>query len=250
MKIITYIASTVASHLKNTASKTLAALAAVCVAVGLAGCSDSDETEFHSATLYDIVELTSQSGSGTVFTLWRPDAKVPVTLTCSGPVVDPEIVAEGESLFLAYKPADGKAYTSGPVDVLAYGTVNNAPLMKSTAQSLEGWDAEPVYLMSLWRAGNRVCMRLRMTYDEEPRMFALVVDESTAADEYPTAYLYHRRPSAEPNFSRQYYAAFDLARLWATPGCKGLNIRVNNSNNPELNTFVMNNPDPVEASEQ
>lgn len=216
------------------------------IVVGLAACSDADTPDIHDATLYDVVELTAQNGSGSVFTLWRPDATVPVTLTTSTPVINTSVVEVGDCLFLAYRPVDGRAYTSGPVEVSAYGTVNNAPLMKSTSQNLEGWDTEPVCLMSLWRAGDKVCMRLRMTYDTAPRLFALVIDESTAKEEYPTAYLYHRRPSDVPNFSRQYYAAFDLSSLWATPGCKGVCIRVSNSNNPNLDTFVIDNRTTVE----
>ena len=210
-------------------------------------CNDDSDTPSERATLYDVVEFTSQSASGTVFTLWRPDATETITLTTSTPVIDASNVAAGESVFLAYIPANGKPYTSGPVGAVTYGFVNNSVVKKSTAEKLEGWDAEPIYLMSLWRAGGKICMRLRMTYDTAPRLFALVVDESTTGDEYPTAYLYHRRPSDVPNFSRQYYAAFDVTPLWATPGCKGLRVRVANSNIPTLDTFVVENPWPVAA---
>ncbi len=210
-------------------------------------CDDEDKAEVHNATLYDIVEFVAQDGTGTVFALWRPDAVKPVTLTTSSPVINTSVVELGESVFLAYTPLAGEAYKPGVIEVSAYGTVNNSPLMKSPTEKLDGWDSEPIYLMSLWRAGNKVCMRLRMTYDMAPRMFSLVVDEATIGDEYPTAYLYHKRPADVPNFSRQYYAAFDVTSMWNTPGCKGLRIRVSNSNIPSLDTFVVENPTPSEA---
>ncbi len=233
------------SHYKRCIAR-VAVLAVICA--GLQSCSDEDETDgIRLPVLYDVVEFTSQSRTGTVFTLWRPDADEPVSLTTDSPVIDASAVEPGESVFLAYTPLDGKAYTSGAVSVSNYGFVNNGVLQKSDSGVPEGWDAEPVYLISLWRAGGKVCMRLRMTYDTTPRLFALVVDESTAGDEYPTAYLYHRRPDNVPNFSRQYYAAFDVSALWATPGCKGLRVRVANSNIPSLDTFVIENPRPVAA---
>lgn len=220
----------------------------LCMMFSAAACADNGDDTTHLPTLYDVVEFTSQNSEGTVFTLWRPDATVPVSLSTGTPAINTALVAPGESLFLAYTPLDGKAYaSSGRVEVVNYGTVNNAPLMAGPAEKIEGWDTEPVYLMSLWRAGDKVCMRLRMTYDSAPRVFALVMDEATAGEPYPTAYLYHRRPSEMPNFSRQYYAAFNLASLWDTPGCRGVNIRVCNSNIPSLDSFVIENPRPVDA---
>lgn len=236
------------SHYKRYIARVAVVVAVCAVCAGLQGCSDDDDADgIRLPVLYDVVEFTSQSSSGTVFTLWRPDAAEPVSLTTDTPVINASSVEPGESVFLGYTPLDGKAYTSGAISVSAYGFVNNGILQKAESEKLAGWDAEPVYLMSLWRAGGKVCMRLRMTYDTAPRLFSLVVDEATAGDEYPTAYLYHRRPDNVPNFSRQYYAAFDVSALWSTPGCKGLRIRVANSNIPSLDTFVIENPWPVAA---
>ena len=120
--------------------------------------------------------------------------------------------------------------------------MNNIILGKSSHENLEWWDSYHVYLKSMGRAGNKICVRVRLTYDTNPRLFALVADETTADDPYPTAYLYHRRRSDTTNFSRQYYAAFDVSALWATPGCQGLKVRVCNSNIPDMNEFVVRNP--------
>ena len=209
----------------------------------LGACKDADEADMPRAIkLYDVVEVASKSAQSAVFTLWRPDAVEPVTLYADNVPFDLSGVEAGECVFLGYTPVDGMAYTSGRVIVEACGSVNNSRLGKSSPEKLEGWDADPVYLMSLWRAGNKICVRVRLTYDTNPRLFALVADETTADDPYPTAYLYHRRRNDTPNFSRQYYAAFDVSALWATPGCQGLKVRVCNSNIPDMNEFVVRNP--------
>lgn len=217
--------------------------AALCLTL-MPACSDNDDYADtpRPVTLYDVVELTSSNSSAATFTLWRPDATTPVTLTARNPSVDLSGLKAGESLLLGYTPSDGQAYTSGDITVTGFGTVNNGVLQKAAPDKLAGWDADPVYLMSLWRAGDKICMRVRLTYDNEPRYFALVGDETTAGDPYPTAYLYHRRRDDRPNFSRQYYAAFDVSALWNTPTCRGLHIRVCNSNIPAMSEFTVENP--------
>lgn len=228
------------SPLRNTFRRYCAPALLLAAGVALQGCDDKDDDgEHRQATLYDIVELTSTDAAGSTFTLWRPDADEAVTLRASGRVSG---VSAGDCLFLAYTPLNGKAYTSGDITIQAQGYVNNSALKKSTPEKLDGWDSEPVYLMSLWRAGDKVCMRLRMTYDEHARLFALVADETTLDEEYPTVYLFHRRINPDDNFARQYYAAFDVSALWSRPGCRGVRVRVNNSNNPALNTFTIENP--------
>jgi len=230
------------------AAKLLATAFGALLSTGLYSCSDDDSAdEPRMATLYDVVEVTSHTSTATVFTLWKPDASEPATLTAKEMPIDLSSIPAGDCVFLGYTPLNGKAHTSGEITVQACGAVNNSTLQKAAPEKIEGWDTEPIYLMSLWRAGNKLCVRMRITYDTHPRTLVLVGDETTAADPYPTAYLYHRRSNSTPNFSRQYYAAFDLSSLWSTPGCKGLKVRVCNSNIPSLNEFIIENPTPTDG---
>ena len=212
------------------------------LALSATSCCDDEEITEHTPALYDIVELASQNGSGSVFHLYKPDADEPVVLTTSTPAVDLALVDEGECLLMSYIPESGVPYTSGPIEFRSYGLITNATLKKIKPENLDGWDADAVFLFSLWRAGDKICMRVKLDYSTEPRLFALCVDESTLGEPYPTAYLYHSRRGAEPNFSRQYYAAFDVSELWKIEGCKGVEIKVNNSNIPSLDSFTVRNP--------
>lgn len=217
------------------------ATVAFSAAIMASGCSEGEnENAVHVATLYDVVELKEQSNGQTVFELYLPDSDEAVTLTAEGSVFDDsDEMAPGDCLFLAYTPVDGNAYESGPITVEAWGRTTNEALMQGEPESLEGWDSDGVWLMSLWRAGGKVVMRVRLTYDVAPRLFALVVDKTTIEDEYPEAYLVHIRKSDVPNFMRQYYITFDVSALWTYQTCKGLRIHVNNSNMPEANLFVV-----------
>lgn len=215
-----------------------AALSAIFV-----GCSSDDHAdEVRYATLYDVVEYAGKADNATHFTLYPPDAEKPVSLVASRPV-DTGKVETGECMLLGYVPHNGEAYTSGTVDVTGVGVVSNYKLLKGKPETLTDWDTDPVWLTSLWRAGGKIAMRVQLVYDPQPRLFRLVVDESTMGDEYPDAYLVNVRRSGNDNFMRQYYVAFDVHAMWTYPTCKGLRVHVNNSNNTSLREFVIPKPE-------
>jgi len=225
-------------HIVKTAAMILAASAA-CL---LCSCDDDENDDIRIATLYDIAEITQKNAGSTVFTVYRPDAESAdaVRLTATGFTAGN--VDTGTSVFLAYTPHNGQAYSSGEITVERIGVVNNANLKRGNEGNIAGWNEDPVWMISLWPAGEKVCVRLRLPYSTEPRYFALVIDEATADNEYPDAYLFHRRNTIEPNFQREYYGAFNLAELWKMESCRGLRIHVSNSNNPSLNLFTISNP--------
>ncbi len=205
-------------------------------------CSDKESGDVCYATLYDVVEYAGHDAIGnTVFTLYAPDAETPATLKASSQVDTGDLEA-GECMLLGYVPLNGKSYTSGTVDVKAVGVVTNDRLMKGKPETLTDWDSDPVWLASLWRAGGKVVMRMQLVYDNKPRIFRLVVDETTINDEYPDAYLVNIRRNDSENFMRQYYVAFDVHALWTYATCKGLRIHVNNSNDTSLREFLIEKP--------
>lgn len=214
----------------------------------LSGCADGDEAETYLPTLYDVADITDQSSGGTTFTIYRPDAEPSeVKLFAPGFTTNQEI---GLSVFLSYIPESGKPYVSGNISVKQIGMVNNSNLKRGNDNSLAGWEADPVWLLSLWQGGEKVYMRMQLPYSDEPRRLALVIDEATAENEYPDAYLFHRRNELEPNYMRQYYCAFNLSELWKMPECHGLNIHVANSNNPRLTLFTISNPHYQQSADQ
>ena len=213
-------------------------------AIILGGCSEGDdENRSVVATLYDVAEVIEAGEETTVFEVYRPDAAEGAVLTADGSLFsESDEVGPGHCVFLAYQPDSGEPYTSGAISVLGWGKAHNEALLQSEPEHLADWDRDPVWLQSLWRAGDKVILRTMLTYDSEPRVFALVLDKTTLADEYPEAYLVHNRKTDRPNFKRQFYAAFDVGALWSYPSCRGLRIHVNNSNLLEANLFVVDNP--------
>lgn len=204
---------------------------------GLASCGE-DDVESHQPSLYDLVELTAHDRLSTTFTLYRADSDEPLTLKSVNPV-DTAGTKIGESLFLSYVPLSGKPFTSGDIEVNYTTPMSNRRLKQAAPGALAEWKSDPVYLLSLWRAGSRIYVRARLTYDKAPRNYELIVDETTKESEIPDAYLFHRRQEPTPNFQRQYYVAFDISSLWNSAAYKGLRVHVNNSNNPSDSVFTI-----------
>ena len=167
----------------------------------IASCAGKGSDEPHPATLYDICEVSQADPvAPAILHLYRPDADLPVILTAQPGALGATPPAPGTSILAAYTPDDGRPYTSGPVTLHRWSTINNLPLQEAKdSEELQGWDTDPVWLLSAWRAGNKICMRLRLGYDTSPRRFALLLDPETASDPIPTAYLYHLRPTASPD---------------------------------------------------
>lgn len=223
--------------MKTALSRLLAVITPLLI---LPSCSDKGSDEPNPAILYDICEVAPDASSTQpILHLYRPDSDTPVILTIQSGALGTTIPDPGTAILAAYTPADGQPYTSGPVTLHSWYAINNIPLQEAdTTDDLQGWDTDPVWLLSAWRAGGKICMRLRLSYDTTPRLFALILDPTTVDDPIPTAYLYHTRPADTPTFDRQYYVAFDIASLWSLPTTDGLRIRLANSASPTLTTLL------------
>lgn len=216
---------------------TLAALA-LCL---FASCSD-DKDEPEIPLIQNLLELDGSQDGYQTFLLYAPDSSEPQTLTSVSPLQMPADSYQGETFMVSYTPAGTRTDGTMGIRIDGMARITNSPIRQSSPEELRGWDTDPVWLTSIWRAGEKINMRLMLTHDSRPRQFALAVDETTLSDPYPTAYLMHMRQDGTPDFYRQYYASFQCSALWATEGVQGVRIRVNNANNPQNNEFTVLNP--------
>jgi hypothetical protein len=160
-----------------------------------------------------------------VFTFRRSGDSPLITLT--GVASQTLDIESGTRVLLRYQPENGEAYTSGPVAVKYVLNINQDVLRQG---DITGWDADPLYLLSMWRSGEYINMEAEVVYSETSRRFALVADESTLNDANPQLYLVHDTKNAPDNFSRRIYASWNVAALWNRTGCRSITIHVNDSN--------------------
>lgn len=206
----------------------------------LTGCGEKGQREPHQATLYDICEVAPESGNPAVLYLYQPDGDEPAILTAPGQSLEGTVA--GMSVMVAYIPTEGLPYASGNITIQSWAKITNLDLSvpaDDEADWLDGWNSDPVYLMSAWRAGGKICMRLKLPYSTQPRRMALLLDPSTADQPIPTAYLYHSRSAYGETFDRQYYLAIDISRLWSLPSTEGLRILVADTNTPSGTATIL-----------
>ena len=190
----------------------------------LCGCGDDQPAAI--MTLTDIVTFEGYRSGQPVFTLQKNGDSPLVTLTGTTGHLS-QTFSDGERLLLRYLPQNGEAYTSGPVAVYGTGRINYDKLRTG---AVDGWDADPVYMYALWRTGPYLNMECGVEYSDTPRLFFLILDETTAGDDIPQLYLMHDMGDAPDRFSRRIYASWDIGALWNLESCRGVTVHLRDSN--------------------
>ncbi len=203
----------------------------------LTGCSTDSGEPTDEIVSYDIVCLKSQdSKAGGVYTLQLPLASSPVTYYAKQ-LIDTTRIHVGDRLLIAYIAA-GKPYESGNITLRGYSPITNSKLLLGSATDIEGYDRDPVYLLSAWLSGPYLNVKARLPYDESPRRYGVAVDTVAlkARPACPELYLIHSLDEAtDPGatFPRAYYASFDLTALLSDPRVETVTLHLNNSNLPD-----------------
>lgn len=215
------------------------ALAAAALPVATA-CINHDTVDGPvSPVSYDIVTFAGNLPTAT-FDLYAPGADTPARLTASQPL-DTALAQPGHRVLLAYTaPAAG----TDTIGFRGIGGVLSVPSSGARGVPPE-WNCDSVWLVSIWRGGPYIDMRLRLPYSTEPRRFALAVDSTTLGTPRPVFYLAHKLPAgveAAATFSRNYYASFNIAAVWNRPEVEGVEINVANANMPLKTKFSFNKP--------
>lgn len=202
--------------------------------LAMAGCRDNEGPYASDYVNYDIVTLASQSKEeGSRFVLYRPDSDTEIVYSDSREIIDPEKVKVGDRLLLGYTAQKGP-YVSGPVTATGYSQINNDTLRVYTREILDNssWDRDPIYVYSIWRAGPYLNVHGRVTFTDDEAIFRLgIVDENFVNETtVPQLYLIYQMKEPAPNFQREFYASFDISKLWNEGWCRGIDVNVNNSN--------------------
>lgn len=204
-------------------------LPAMTLAVALTGCGD-DVPYSDTATLYDIVTYGGSEDGVAIFAMRASNDSPLLTLTATGVDVDPAI-GEGDRMLLGYIPASGVPYTSGEVSVVSMGAINNVPMKEDAIADIR-WDADPIYLNSIWRTGCYINVYCRVSYSAKPRLLSLVADRETLGDPVPQLYLVHDLLGEPDSYTRRAYLSVDVSDVWRLETCRGITVHVADSNLP------------------
>lgn len=217
-------------------------LPVILTAIALAGCSDEEGIDGPvDMQLWDIVTYTgTQSGeTGSVFTFRQVDDTPEITLTSTKTLQE---VEPGTRLMIRYIPESGKAYMSGPINLLAASRITNGKAETEWKDEYSAWDRDKVFVYSAWRTGSHINFHLRLTYSTDPRVFNLVLNPATAESDMPEYYLVHIMSAQTDYHDRAYFASFDISEMWDKPEVMGVTVRVANTNlDKDIFTFYKSN---------
>lgn len=202
-------------------------IASAWLALSLASCSTDGGDYAEQAFLSDIVTVESTGKTGSRFTFRRYGDSPLITLDDPGLTLKKEYV--GTRVLLRYYPESGIPYTDSEIRAVGLTAINNDTTVIRPVERYD-WNADAVFLNSIWRSGNYINVRMRAVYSDSPRYFSLMVDSLTLTDPVPQVYLVHNTLGAPDNYMREVYASFDISNVWDRPGCRSIEVHVNDSN--------------------
>ena len=202
--------------------------------IALASCNSDDPTGgdisgSETSVIYNIVTYEGTSADNvTKFTFRESDDSVLITLTAANWAPSKEIDA-GTRLLLAY--------TASQQGISSTITVLSAQLIYGGMLAFDDRDettsdvvTDAIWLNSMWRDGHYINLDCKVDYAVSPARFALVADNATLTDAYPTLYLIHSSGEQFGEYSRRLYASWDIDAVWSLPTCQGVTIRFRDSN--------------------
>lgn len=145
---------------------------------------------------------------------------------------------EGTRMLISYTTPTNLPYTTGPVSIISGYAVNQGPAVTEWRDEYRRWDADPVWLNSVWRTGRFVNFNVRLAYSTRPRIFTLVAAEGWESQQWPDLYLAHALPpDVGDTHDRRYYASYDISAIWDRPAVQGVRVHVATDNLGGIKVF-------------
>lgn len=206
---------------------------AVCAAtLSLASCNSNDVPEGGGTVIYtNIVTVESVESTGAAFTFQKENDSPLITLTTTQSVGGDgaNLLKKGMRIVLAYTPASGEQYKSGPITAYQWVSAigEGAQLPVVSASSTSGWSTNAVQQVMIQRTGPY--LNAGIVSNDNPNECRIVVDETTVNDEYPKAYLIYKSSSGPMSRIFYYYVSYSMTDLMERSTFKGLEVTYEDS---------------------
>lgn len=217
-------------------------IAAVTTVTSCNSSGNNDSPIDPNKVVYNIATLTSFNENVSVFTIDQDNDDANFTMTFSNVKLNPEVFKVDTRYLIAYQPDNNQPGTSGTGYLAGVIYVYNSVITEGTAQSTNEWMTLRQDLTSVWRSGKWINIQTKCTYvGDAPKVYNLVVDETTLENEYPDAYLIYDYDNTNPDLrTRDFYATFDISSVWTLPTVKGLRVHILATNGLKTETFLKN----------
>lgn len=191
--------------------------------------SDSDEPA--QAMFSAVVTYQGSFGNGSSYEYMGGAETQPLTLV-STHTLSADYVKAGDRLAIYfYTSTDSLPTKSGAIDLQAVQRIQNGQVRVMPADSIAAWQDVATPMTAMWRTGNYINMLMLAEAQAQTNLnaFSLYADPRTLNDDYPELYLInHTSEFAIPN--TEYIASFNINTVLDAYTCKGVIIKVKNSN--------------------
>lgn len=207
-------------------------IAAAIVACSTIFTSCNSESDGPAHAMYSaIVTFNGNYSTGSTYDYMSGAETMPITLFANH-TLNSDYVKTGERLAIYfYTETDSLPTTSGPIDLQAVQRIQNGQVRIVPADSVADWASVQTPMTAMWRTGNYINMLMAADADALAKLntFSLLADATTVNDDYPVLYLInHSSEFAIAN--TEYIASFNINEVLDIASCKGVIIRVNNTN--------------------
>ena len=203
----------------------------------LTGCLDHDTVD--GEVIPQIQTLATFDGNnldGARFS-YIPQGDDPMLTLQAEVNVDTVLIHPGNRILLTYQPLQD----AGRIKIISAARINGGVLKFEDTDALQGWDADPLFVESLWRTGNYINLRCKILWTPDTRRYSLEADSTTLNTDLPDVYVAHAIADTTDRTNAYMvanYASFDISELWSRPTVRGIKVHVNNSNLPDKTEFT------------
>ena len=197
----------------------------------------SNSGESNDNTIYTFATVEAVNDNGASFTFRKEDDSPLITLY-STQSFNTTTVKAGMRVFIGYTITGNQPYTSGQVTITGMLSPLGGDIIVGTADDYEQFASQKIGIEAFWRSGEYLNITATGAYYQDPKTFALVVDETTIDEPYPTAYLIFKSDrDIESVSDKAIYGSFDISEVWNREGFKGLAVHVNSTGVQQLYSF-------------
>lgn len=191
--------------------------------LALAACKGSEPGSPQTAVASIVTYESTTDGESTFTYTDNNDDLITLTAKWHG---NSDLTAGSRALI--YYVADQYG-VSGPISLLSVVRIPfSAPKILVPGATLP--KSEKLNECTLWRSGNYLNISAIVTFPGKAAEVALYLDETTAKQPYPTAYVIVTSDYSDLGVERALYSSWAISSILSAPNCQGLNIIYNETN--------------------
>ena len=202
--------------------------------VMLSSCNEDAPDNPQITTFMAFVTLTELNEKSCVFTTQEKDDSELVTYTCEQ-TLDKQVFKTGERYLISFTNESNERFKSGPIVFHGYQPIVSEDAQIKAHSLIGSYMVDPINVALVERSGTYINLQATAPAMQNIK-FGIYIDEATAENAYPEAYVIYKSDNAAAS-DKLFYGSFDLTPVWKKTTCKGINLHFNTSDGLKTEKF-------------